>query len=155
MMHCIYIAHTPKSSKLSLNENNFGFQEYQIILHWTLSWSIYLMLTDDELIGSDIFSSPRRLCIDLLSQNSSRFRNMSVNLDGSDYEILNILEEMRSWISWRICPSVQKNLTVLFLNYLIKMILEVMKDSTFALAIVENRLCGYFCLEINVCSWWC
>ena len=54
------------------------------------------MLTDDELIGSDIFSSPRRLCIDLLSQNSSRFRNMSVNLDGSDYEILNILEELRS-----------------------------------------------------------
>lgn len=55
---------------------------------------MYLMLTDDELIGSDIFSSPRRFCIDLLSQNSSRFRNMSVNLDGSDYEILNILEEM-------------------------------------------------------------
>ena len=47
------------------------------------------------MLGSDTLSSPPRLCTDTTSsQNSSRYRNVSSDLDGQDYEIINILKEM-------------------------------------------------------------
>ena len=57
--------------------------------------SIYTRLREDELLGSDTSSSPPRICTDTSSsQNSSRYRNVSSDLDGEDHEILNILKEM-------------------------------------------------------------
>ena len=70
--------------------------------------SIYDSLTEHESLGSDTLSSPPRLCTDTSSsQNASSYRNVSANLDGDNYEILNILEEMLEG---------SKNLKVLFLN---------------------------------------
>ena len=61
---------------------------------------------------------------------------MSSDLDGEDYEILDILKEMLegSKESESVIPESKKNS-------------EVMKDSTSGLTTVENRLCGYFCSE--------
>ena len=57
--------------------------------------SIYTRLREDELLGSDTSSSPPRIYTDTSSsQNSSRYRNVSSDLDGEDHEILNILKEM-------------------------------------------------------------
>ena len=99
--------------------------------------SIYARLREDELLGSDTLSSPPRLCTDTSSsQNSSRYRNVSSQLDGDDYEILNILKEMLqgSKDSESVIPEFKKRS-------------EVMKDSTSGLTTVENTLCGYFCSE--------
>ena len=53
--------------------------------------SIFVRLTEDGLLGLDTLSSPPRLCTDTgSSQNSSSYRNASVNFHGDDYEILNI-----------------------------------------------------------------
>ena len=61
---------------------------------------------------------------------------MSSDLDGEDYEILNILKEMLDGAkeSESVIPKFKKRS-------------EVMKDSTSGLTTVENRLCGYFCSE--------
>ena len=61
---------------------------------------------------------------------------MSSDLDGEDYEILDILKEMLegSNESESVILESKKNL-------------EVTKDSTSGLTTVENRLCGYFCSE--------
>ena len=99
--------------------------------------SIYARLKEDELLGSDKLSFPPRLCTDTSSsQNSSRCRNVSSDLDGEDYEILDILKEMLegSKESESVIPESKKNS-------------EVMKDSTSGLTTVENRLCGYFCSD--------
>ena len=99
--------------------------------------SIYARLKEDELLGSDKLSSPPRLCTDTSSsQNSSRYRKVSSDLDGEDYEILDILKEMLegSKESESVIPESKKNS-------------EVTKDSTSGLTTVENRLCGYFCSE--------
>ena len=82
--------------------------------------SIYARLREDELLGSDTLSSPPRLCTDTSSsQNSSRYRNVSSDLDGEDYEILNILKEMLDGAkkSESVIPEFKKRS-------------EVMKDST-------------------------
>ena len=99
--------------------------------------SIYARLKEDEFLGSDKLSSPSRLCTDISSsQNSSRYRNVSSDLDGEDCEILDILKEMLegSKESETIIPESKKNS-------------EVTKDSTSGLTTVKNRLCGYFCSE--------
>ena len=63
---------------------------------------------------------------------------MSSDLDGEDYEILDILKEMLegSKESESVIPESKKNS-------------EVTKDSTSGLTTVEveNRLCRYFCSE--------
>ena len=82
--------------------------------------SIYARLKEDEFLGSDKLSSPPRLCTDTSSsQNSSRYRNMSSDLDGEDCEILDILKEMLegSKESESVIPESKKNS-------------EVTKDST-------------------------
>ena len=58
--------------------------------------SIYTILREDELLGSDKSSCPPRICADTSSssQNSSEYRNLSPDLDGEDHKILNILKEM-------------------------------------------------------------
>ena len=74
--------------------------------------SIYARLKEDELLGSDKLSSPPRLCTDTSSsQNSSRYRNVSSDLDGEDYEILDILKEMLegSKESESVIPESKKN----------------------------------------------
>ena len=99
--------------------------------------SIYARLKEDELLGSDKLSSPPRLCTDTSSsQNYSRYRNVSSDLDGEDYEILDILKEMLegSKESDSVIPESKKNS-------------EVTKDYTSGLTTVENRLGGYFCSE--------
>ena len=99
--------------------------------------SIYARLREDELSGSDTLSSPPRHCTDISSyQSSSRYRNMSPDFDGEDYEILNTLKEMLNGIN--------ESQSVI-LNF--KKRSEVMKDSTSGLITVGNRLCGYFCSE--------
>ena len=97
---------------------------------------IYARLTEEELLGLDTLSSPSRLCTDTSSQNSSRYRNVSSDLDGEDYQILNILKEMVDGAkeSESVIPEFKKRS-------------EFMKDSTSGLTTVENRLCGYFCSE--------
>ena len=99
--------------------------------------SIYARLKEDELLGSDKLSTPPRLCTDTSSsQNSSRYRNLCSELDGEDYEILDILKEMlecsKEYES--VIPESKKNS-------------EFTKDSTSGLTTVEKRLCGYFCSE--------
>ena len=61
---------------------------------------------------------------------------MSSDLDGDDYEILNILKEMLNGAkeSERVIPEFKKRS-------------EVMKDTVSGLTTVENRLYGYFCSE--------
>ena len=91
--------------------------------------SIYARLKEDELLGSDKLSSPPRLCTDTSSsQNSSRYRNMSSDLDGEDCEILDILKEMLegSKESESVIPESKKKS-------------EVTKDSASGLTTVENR----------------
>ena len=83
------------------------------------------------MLGSDTLSSPRRLCTDTSSsQNSSSYRNVSSDLDGEDYEFLNILKEMLegSKESESVIPDSKKKS-------------EVTKDFTSALQAVENSLC--------------
>ena len=45
---------------------------------------MYTRLREDELLGSDTLSSRPRLCTDTSSQNSSRYRNVSSDLDGKE-----------------------------------------------------------------------
>ena len=90
-----------------------------------------------NMLSSDSLSSPTRLSTDTSSSlNSSRYRNVSSDLDREDYEILNTLKEMLDGAkeSESIIPEFKK-------------MSEVMKDSTYGLATAENRLCGYFCSE--------
>ena len=57
--------------------------------------SIYTRLRGDELLGSETSSSLPRICTDTSSsQNSSRYGNVSSDLDREYNEILNILKEM-------------------------------------------------------------
>ena len=57
--------------------------------------STYTRLRDDELFGSDTSSSSPWIFTDISSsQNSSKYRNVSSDLDGEDHKILNILKEM-------------------------------------------------------------
>lgn len=95
--------------------------------------SIYARLTENELLDSDTLSSPPRLCTNtFFSQILSRYRNVSANLDGDNYEILIILEEMLedSKESESVRPEF-KNTS------------EFMKDSTSGLTTVDDRLCRY------------
>ena len=97
---------------------------------------MYASLTEDELLDSNTLSSPPRLETDSSSQNSYRYRNASADLDGDDYEILNILEEILedSKESKRFFPELKKRS-------------QVRKDSTSGLTTFKNRLRGYFCSE--------
>ena len=53
------------------------------------------MLRFRKMNFSNALSSPPRLFTDTFSsQNSSRYLNVSGNLEGDDYEMLNSLEEM-------------------------------------------------------------
>ena len=83
------------------------------------------------MLGSDTLFSPPRLCPDNSPQNLSRYRNVSSDLDGEDYEILNILKEMLegSKESESFVPEFKKRS-------------EVMKDFKSGLTTVENILCG-------------
>ena len=93
--------------------------------------NIYTGLREDELLGSDTSSSPLRICTDTFSsQNSSRYRKASSDLDGVDHEILNILKEMLE--GSKKCESVIPEF---------KKKSEVKKDSTFGLTTVKNSLC--------------
>ena len=57
--------------------------------------SIYTSLSEDELLDSVTLFFPARICTEnSSSQNSSRYRNVSSDLDGEDHEILNVLKEM-------------------------------------------------------------
>ena len=98
------------------------------------SESLYARHREDELLHSDTLSSPPKLYTDTSSsQNSSRYRNVSSDIDGDDYEILNILKEMLDGAkeSESVGPEFKKRS-------------EVMKDSISALTTFENRLCRYF-----------
>ena len=89
------------------------------------------------MLGSDTSSSPPGICTGTSSsQNSSRYRNVSLDLDREDHEILNILKEMLegSKESESVIPEFKKTS-------------EMKKDSTSVLTTVENRLCGYLCPE--------
>ena len=93
--------------------------------------NIYTGLREDELLGSDTSSSPPRICTDTFSsQNSSRYRKASSDLDGEDHEILNILKEMLE--GSKECGSVIPEF---------KKKSEVKKDPTFGLTSVKNSLC--------------
>ena len=96
--------------------------------------NIYTGLREDELLGSDTSSSPPRICTDTSSsQNSSRYRKASSDLDGGDHEILNILKEMLEMLEGsKKCESVIPEF---------KKKSEVKKDSTFGLTTVKNSLC--------------
>ena len=90
-----------------------------------------------NMLSSDSLSSPTRLSTDTSSSlNSSRYRNVSSDLDREDYEILNTLKEMLDGAkeSESIIPEFKK-------------MSEVMKDSTYGLTTAENRSCEYFCSE--------
>ena len=131
------VLETLKEPNASKEENNDFKRTVAIDLE-----SICARLKEDELLGSDKLSCPHRLYTDTSSQNSSRYRNVSSDLDGEDYEILDILKEMLegSKESESVIPESKKNS-------------EVTKDSTSGLTTVENRLCGYFCSEtiFNLC----
>ena len=96
--------------------------------------NIYTGLREDELLGSDTSSSPPRICTDTSSsQNSSRYRKASSDLDGGDHEILNILKKMLEMLEGsKKCESVIPEF---------KKKSEVKKDSTFGLTTVKNSLC--------------
>ena len=97
--------------------------------------SIYTRLREDGWLGTGTLSSQSRIYTDTSSsQNSSRYRNVSSDFDGDDYEILNILKEMLNGAkkSESVVPEFKKRS-------------EVMKNSTSGLTTFENRLCGYFC----------
>ena len=86
------------------------------------------------MLGSDTSSSALGICTDTSSsQNSSRYRNVSLDLDTEDHEILNILKEMLegSKESESVIPEFKKTS-------------EMKKDSTSVLTTVENRLLDIF-----------
>ena len=87
-------------------------------------------LREDELLGSNTLSSPPWLCTDNSSaHNSSRYRNVSSDLDGDDYEILNILRKILEGSKEyeTVIPDFKKRP-------------EFMKDSASGLTTAENRL---------------
>ena len=99
--------------------------------------SIYTSLREDDLLDSDTSSSPPRICTDTSSsQNSSRYRKVSSDIDGENNEILNVLKEILegSKESESVIPEFKKKA-------------EVKRDSTSGLTTTENRLCRYFCSE--------